>query len=140
MGISNYDISSTVGTLVSQRLVRKLCKKCAKQREFTEDEKKLIQQIGEKYNVKFDLDGKYTYDAVGCKECNNSGYYERTGIFEVLSIQDNIKELLVNGASSIDIRNEALKCGYKPLLIEGINKVLKGITNLDEIDRKLVIY
>lgn len=140
MGVSNYDISSTVGTLVSQRLVRKLCKKCARKREFNNDEKSLIKQIGEKYNVKFDLDGKYTYDAVGCKECNNSGYFERIGIFEVLSIEDNIKELLVNGASSIEIRNEALRTNYKPLIVDGINKVLDGITNLNEIDRKLVIY
>ncbi len=140
MGISNYDISSTVGTLVSQRLIRKLCKKCAKQREFTDEEKKLIEQIGEKYNVKFDLEGKYTYDAVGCKECNNSGYYERTGIFEVLSVQDNIRELIVNDASSIEIRKEALKGSYKPLLVDGINKVINGVTNLSEIDRKLIIY
>lgn len=140
MGVSNYDISSTVGTTVSQRLVRKLCKKCAKKREFTEEEKKLITQIGEKYNTKFDLEGKYTYDAVGCKECNNSGYYERIGIFEILSIEDNIKELLVNGASAIEIRNEALKGSYKPLIVDGINKVLKGITNLNEIDRKLILY
>ena len=77
MGVSNYDIASTVATSVSQRLVRKLCKKCAKKREFNEQEKKLILEIGERYNTKFDLEGKYTYDAVGCKECNNSGYYER---------------------------------------------------------------
>ena len=140
MGISNYDISSTVGTMVSQRLVRKLCKKCAKEREFTAEEKKLIKKIGEKYNVEFNLEGKHTYDAVGCKECNNSGYFERIGIFEVLSIEDNIKELLVNGASSIEIKEEALKGSYKPLLVDGINKVIKGITNLSEIDRKLIIY
>jgi len=140
MGISNYDISSTVGTLVSQRLVRKLCKKCAKEREFTEEEKNLILKIGERYNVKFDLEGKYTYDAVGCKECNNSGYYERIGIFEVLLMEDNIKELLVNGASAIEVRNEALKGTYKPLVVDGINKVLNGFTNLNEIDKKLVIY
>lgn len=140
MGISNYDISSTVGTMVSQRLVRKLCKKCAKEREFTAEEKKLIKKIGEKYNVEFNLEGKHTYDAVGCKECNNSGYFERIGIFEVLSIEDNIKELLVNGASSIEIKEEALKGSYKPLLVDGINKVINGITNLSEIDRKLIIY
>jgi len=139
MGISNYDISSTIGTLVSQRLVRKLCKKCAKQREFTEEEKNLILQIGEKYNVKFDLEGKYTYDAVGCKDCNSSGYYERTGIFEILSLDDNIKELIVNGASAIEIRNEALKNNYKPLVVDGIRKVLEGKTNLNEIDKKLII-
>ena len=140
MGVSNYDIASTVATSVSQRLVRKLCKKCAKQREFTEEEKKLILEIGERYNTKFDLEGKYTYDAVGCKECNHSGYYERIGIFEILLIEDKIKELLVNGASAIEIRNEALKGSYKPLVVDGINKVLNGITNLNEIDRKLIIY
>ena len=50
------------------------------------------------------------------------------------------KELLVNGASAIEIRNEALKGTYKPLVVDGINKVLDGITNLNEIDRKLIIY
>ncbi len=140
MGVSNYDISSTVGTSVSQRLVRKLCKKCARQREFTEEEKTVINNIGAKYNVKFDLEGKYTYDAVGCNECNNSGYYERTGIFEILSIDDNIRELIVKDASTIEIRNEALKGTYKPLLVDGINKVLDGTTNLAEIDRKLIIF
>ena len=140
MGISNYDISSTVGTLVSQRLVRKLCKKCAKQREFTEEEKSIIKKIGKKYDVDFDLHDKFTYDAVGCKECNNSGYYDRIGIYEVLSIDDNIKELLVNGASSIEVKKEALKGTYKPLIVDGINKVIDGKTNLKEIDKKLIIY
>ena len=140
MGISNYDISSTVGTLVSQRLVRRLCKKCAKEREFTQEEKDTIKRIGDKYNVAFDIEGKHTYDAVGCKECNNSGYYERIGVFEILSIEDNIKELIVNGASSIEIRNEAMKGSYKPLLVDGINKVIKGETDLNEIDKKLIIY
>ena len=68
---------------------------------------KEIKQISEKYGVEFDLKDKYTYDAVGCKECNNSGYFERTGIFEVLNMEDNIRELIVNGASSIEIKNEA---------------------------------
>ena len=140
MGISNYDISSTVGTTVSQRLVRKICKKCAKQRKFTEEEKNIILQIGKKYNFDFNLEGKFTYDVVGCKECNNSGYYGRIGIYEVLNIEDNIKELIVNGASSIEVREEALKGAYKPLLIDGISKVINGITTLEEINKKLIIY
>ena len=140
MGISNYDISSTVGTTVSQRLVRRLCKKCAKKRDFTEEEKNIIGKVGERYHTKFNLDGKFTYDAVGCKECNNTGYYERIGIFEVLNINDDIKELIVNGASSIEIREEALKGDYNPLIVDGINKVISGETNLHELDRKLIIY
>ena len=140
MGISDYDISSTVGTLVSQRLVRKLCKKCAREREFTDEERRVITKIGEKYNVDFNKESKKTYDAVGCKECNNSGYYERIGMFEVLTIEENIKELIVYGASTIQIKNEALKGSYKPLLVDGIKKVINGVTNLNEIDRKLIIY
>ena len=139
MGISNYDISSTVGTTVSQRLVRKICKKCAKQREFNQEEKDIIMQIGKKYNVDFELDGKFTYDAVGCKECNNSGYYDRIGIFEVLNINEDIKELIVNGASSIEIREKALEGSYKPLLIDGIDKVVNGITTLEEIDKQFIM-
>ena len=138
MGVSNYDISSTVGTSVSQRLVRKVCKKCARKREF--NDKETIKRISEKYNVEFDLTDKYTYDTVGCKECNNSGYYDRIGIFEVLSLDDNIKELIVNGASSIEIRKEALKENFKPLVVDGIKKVIDGITTLDELDRKIILY
>jgi len=76
----------------------------------------------------------------GCKECNNSGYYERIGIFEVLSINDEIKELIVNGESSIQIKNKAYENDYRPLVVDGIKKVINGITNLDEIDRNLIIY
>ena len=76
----------------------------------------------------------------GCKECNNLGYYERIGIFEVLIIEDEIKELIVNGGSSIEIKEKAMEQGYRPLVIDGINKVLKGITTLEEIDRNLIIF
>jgi len=140
MGVSNYDIASSLATIVSQRLVRRVCPKCAKQRPFTDEEKDIIKTIGERYNIKFDMEGKYTYDAVGCKHCNNSGYYERIGIFEILNMSDELKDLVVNGASNIDIRNTAFKYGYEPLIIDGMRKVLEGITTLEEVNKKLVIY
>ncbi len=139
LGISNYDIASTVASAVSQRLVRKLCPHCKKERNFTDEEKKVIETIGKKYGVDFDTSGK-TYDAIGCKECNQIGYYDRIGIFEILSIEDEIKQLIVDDASSIEIRNEALKHSYKPLVIDGIGKVINGTTNLAEINKKLLIY
>ncbi len=139
MGISDYDISSTLATSISQRLVRKLCPECKKGRDFTKEEKEIIESIGEKYNVDFDLNIK-TYDAVGCKHCNNTGYYDRIGIFEVMDITDEIKTQIVNGKSSMEIRDEALKQGYKPLVVDGINKVLKGLTTLDELNKKLLIF
>ncbi len=140
MGVSNYDISSTVATTVSQRLVRKLCKHCAKERDFNERELEFIHSIEEKANVKFNLEGKKTYDAVGCKECNNIGYFERIGIFEVLVFDEKIRELVADGASTLQIKEQAMKGSYRPLVVDGIAKVLTGETNLDEINRKLRIY
>ena len=140
MGVSNYDISSTLATSVSQRLIRKLCPNCMRERDYTNEEKEIINRIGEKYNVKFNLEGKKTYDAVGCKKCNNTGYYGRIGMFEVLILNDAIRALIANNESAMKIREEALKNGYTPLVIDGINKVIEGISNLEEINNKLAIY
>ena len=71
MGLSDYDISSTLATVISQRLVRRLCTKCRKERPFNSEEKKIITTLGKKYGVEFDITGK-TYEAVGCKHCNNT--------------------------------------------------------------------
>ena len=140
MGISNYDIASILATSVSQRLVRRICPHCAVERDFNEKETEVINKIGEKYGIKFDLANKKTYDAVGCKFCNQSGYLDRIGIFEVLNVTDEIKDLISRDESSMEIRKAALKLGYKPLIIDGIYKVLNGVTTLDEINNKLIIY
>ena len=140
MGVSNFDISSTLATSVSERLVRRLCPECRKERAFTDEEKNIINKIGEKYNIKFSLQGKKTYDAVGCKHCNNTGYYGRIGIFEVMKMEDNLRALIVNNASTVEIREKALENGYVPLVVDGVNKVLEGITNLQELNNKLAIY
>ena len=140
MGVSNYDISSTLATSVSQRLVRRLCPNCSKERDFTTEEKEFIKKVGERYNVKFDLNGKKTYDACGCKKCNNTGYLGRIGIFEILILNDEIRSLIVDNKSAIDIRNAALASGYLPLIIDGINKVINGTTNMQELNNKLALY
>ncbi len=140
MGISNYDIASILATSVSQRLVRRVCKHCAKERDFNEKEIEIITKISEKYNMNFDLKGKKTYETVGCKYCNQSGYLDRIGIFEVLNINDELKELISKDCSSMEIRKKALESGYKPLVVDGIKKVIDGVTTLDEINNKLIIY
>ena len=140
MGISNYDISSTLATTVSQRLVRRVCPQCREERDFTEEEKEIITKIGEKYGVKYDLEGKKTYRAIGCKHCNNIGYYDRIGVFEILILNEEIRELIAADSSTLKIKAEALKTGYKPLVIDGINKVLQGITTLEELNRKISIF
>lgn len=140
IGISDYDISSTLATAISQRLVRKICPNCRKERPFNDQEKKIITSIGEKYGIKYDLDNAVTYDAVGCAKCNHSGYAGRIACFEILNLDKETKELIMNGASSIEIRKCALKGTYRPLLVDGINKVVKGITTLDELNRKLRVF
>lgn len=140
IGISDYDISSTLATAISQRLVRKICPNCRKERPFNDQEKKIITSIGEKYGIKYDLDNAVTYDAVGCAKCNHSGYAGRIACFEILNLDEETKELIMNGASSIEIRKCALKGTYRPLLVDGINKVVKGITTLDELNRKLRVF
>lgn len=141
IGVSNYDIASTLATSISQRLIRKICPECKKERPYTDEEKSRIMQISDKYHMNIkNLEKLKTYDAIGCKYCNDTGYYDRIGIFEVLDLTDEIKELIVNGASSIEIRNKALEGNYRPLIVDGINKVLKGYTTLDELNRKLLIF
>lgn len=140
IGISNYDISSTLATIISQRLVRKLCPKCAEKREFSDKEKEIIKKYCDKYDVKIDLKDKYTYIPKGCPECNNTGYFDRIGIFETLVLTDDLKELIVNGASTLEIKTQALKDGYKPLAMDGIFKVLDGITTLEEVNKKIILY
>ena len=140
MDVSNYDISSTLATSISQRLVRKLCPHCRRERDMTEDEKQIIQRIGNKYNVEFNLENAKTYDAIGCEKCNNSGYFDRIAIYETLLISENLKELIVRNASSIELREEALKEGYKPLIVEGLRRVLDGTTTLEELNSKLLFY
>ena len=140
MGVSNYDIASTLATSISQRLVRKICPHCARKKEFNEEEKQIMNNIAQKYNVNLDFEGKTTYEAIGCEKCNNTGYYDRIAIYEVLIVDDDIKQLIINNASSIEIRNEALKKNYKPLVVDGLYKVLDGITTLEEINNKLLIY
>ena len=140
MGVSNYDIASTLATSVSQRLVRRLCPNCKREREYTEQEKAVLESIIKKYNLPIDLAGKTTYEAVGCPKCNNTGYYDRIAVFEVLILTDALREMIVNNSSTIEIREQAMKEGYEPLVIDGIKKVINGTTTLEELNKKLLIY
>ncbi len=140
LGISNYDIGSTLGLSVSQRLVRRICPKCAHEREFTKDEIEIINKIGEKYNVKFDLSNKKTFTSVGCEHCDHTGFYGRVAVFELLDMTEDLREMVINDESTIEIRKKAIELGYKPLVVDGIQKVIDGITTLQELNKKLLIY
>ncbi len=140
IGVSDYDIASTLSTAVSQRLVRRICPKCRREREFTEEEKNIMSNILEKYEEHVDLSKFKTYDSIGCEHCNGTGFYDRIGIFEFLDVTDEIKELIVSGASSMAIRKKALEENYRPLIVDGINKVLRGETTLEELNKKLLFF
>ena len=141
MGISDYDVSATLVTTISQRLVRTLCDKCKKPHVLTDDEKKYIEKVTKLTGVEYDLEKEYnTYEPVGCDYCNNTGYYERIGLFEVLCIDDYLRYMISEGFSIIDIKKYAIEnTEYKPLICDGINKVLSGLTTIDELKRKITI-
>lgn len=140
MGISDYDVSATLVTTISQRLVRRLCEKCKKPHVFTEDEIKYIDRVTKYTGQKFDLENATIFEPVGCKYCDDIGYYERIGLFEVLCFDDYLKDMIADGKSSIDIRKYAIEnTEYKPLVVDGINKVLSGITTINELKRKITV-
>ena len=140
LGISDYDIASTLATAVSQRLVRRVCPKCAQKREFTEDEKNKINNYAKKYNMEFDFKDKYTYDVIGCKECNMTGYSGRIAIIEILTLTDKIKELIMDGKSTFEIRKAALEEGFLPFEMDGIKKVVDGKITLQELNNKKLLF
>lgn len=140
MGISDYDISSTLATAISQRLIRTVCQKCAKKREFTDSEKKIITDLMKKYGETPDFKGKFTYEVHGCPECNNTGFKGRIAAFEILEISEEIRGIIADGGSSLSVRNVALEQGYRPLHIDALNKVINGMVTLDEVNKKLAIF
>ncbi|MDO4283329.1 MAG: ATPase, T2SS/T4P/T4SS family [Clostridia bacterium] len=140
MGISDYDVSATLITSISQRLVRRLCNNCKKVHEFTEEELKYIEKVSRLTGIKFDIKSQMIYEAVGCPICNHTGYFDRIALFEVLCLDEYLKDMISEGKSSIDIRKYAIEnTDYKPLVVDGIRKVLNGITTIDELKRNIPI-
>ena len=137
LGISSYDIGSVLATSIAQRLVRRVCPNCAKERPFNEQEIEEFKSIGKRHNVDFNLEGKHTYEIVGCEKCNFTGFFGRIAANEVLIVNDEIKDLIIQDALITDIRNAAIRNGYRPLVIDAFNKVLEGHTVISEVKKKL---
>lgn len=140
LGISTYDISSTLVTSISQRLIRRLCEKCKRHHVLTEDEHKYISRIEKSTGEKFEIDETKLFEPVGCQYCNGIGYYERIGAFEILCVTDELKDMISEGASTIEIRKYAIEnTPYRPLIADAIRKVLQGVTTIDELKRKIIV-
>lgn len=136
LGLSNYDISGTINTVVSQRLVRRFCD-CAEEREFTPEEKNIINKVSEKYNLKIDVDSAKTFSPVGCDKCNNTGFYDRTAIYEIIDFSDVVRDMINSDTSIIEIRKQLLREGFEPIQVDAIRKIVNGTTSFSEVTKKI---
>ncbi len=127
MGVPNYLMAGSLICVVAQRLARKLCTYCRKEQPITDIEKKLI---GPKY-AKVDK----LFKAVGCEKCGEAGYKGRVVICELLPFDRDLDELVVRGASKKEMLEYVLKAGFIPMIEDGIQKVVAGITDLKELMR-----
>ena len=124
LGVEPFLIASSLEGVIAQRLVRKICEHCKE--PYTPDEEEL-KELGLR-------GGDYVfYRGRGCENCLGTGYRGRTGIFEVLELNDTLKKLINNTQDANVIRNEARKFGFKTMLEDGIEKILKGITTSSEV-------
>ncbi|RUM49375.1 MAG: type II/IV secretion system protein [Hydrogenothermus sp.] len=128
MGIESYLIGDSLLLVVSQRLAKKICSNCKEEYTPSKKEKVIIEEAG--FEVPQNL-----FKGRGCKVCNFTGYKGRTGIHEVLRVSEEIRELLVENASTEEIRKQALKEGLKTLRQDAVYKAIKGITTIDEVER-----
>jgi type IV pilus assembly protein PilB len=127
MGIEPFLSASAIIAVVAQRLVRQLCTYCKKRTMLSVSS---LEKAG--FNVAFDLEA---YEPVGCGRCGTSGYKGRTGLYEVMMISDEIRDLTVDRASAEDIRKIAVAQGMRPLRSDGFEKVKNGITSIAEVAR-----
>ncbi len=140
MGIDSFLISSTLVLVEAQRLVRKICPNCKEAYEVPID--KVIQlgatekMIEELATVNVRQGQKYVtlYRGKGCKNCNN-GYKGRVGIYEIMEVTDEIRELILNNAPDSEIRKVAIKNGMRTLRGSALYKMLTGVTTIEEVLR-----
>ncbi len=129
MGIEPYLIASTVNAFLSQRLVRVLCEYCKKPIYLDKD---IL--IHEGINPEL-FKERQVYKAIGCSKCQNTGYHGRIGIFEMIKVDESIRKMIVSRKDASYIRDACVRNGMKTMLDDGIEKVLEGITTIDEVLR-----
>ncbi len=138
MGIEPFLIASTVNVIVAQRLVRKICSQCVESAmisgELLGDVKKAF-NLSQYITVDGPMDEVRFYKGKGCKICNNTGYMGRTGIFEVMSITEEIKQLIMKKADASKIKTQAQKQGMTTMYEDGLKKALRGATTIEEVMR-----
>jgi type IV pilus assembly protein PilB len=127
LGLPPPTIAASVGTIIAQRLARRLCQVCAE--KGTSFSQTLLTRFG--------LAESEVWQAKGCTECDGTGYHGRVGLFSLLEVSDEVRERIRGGAGESQIEQAATTNGYRSLLEAGLELVRKGITSLDEIERTL---
>jgi type IV pilus assembly protein PilB len=133
LGIEPFLITATVEAIISQRLIRKICEDCKTSFEPTEVQ---LMELGLTAD---DIKGKKFYYGRGCKKCNNTGYRGRTGIFEIMPFNDEIRDLIMNQASTNVLRAAGQRAGMKLLRENGLATIYDGITTIDEVVKETVM-
>lgn len=129
MGIEPFLVSSSVILILAQRLARKVCQQCK------EEERVPVQAL---VKIGFSEEEAKTvkcYRGKGCPTCNNSGYKGRIALYEVMPIGDEVRELILEGASANEIKKAAIRLGMKTLRMSGLSKVKDGVTSMEEVLR-----
>jgi type IV pilus assembly protein PilB len=133
MGVEPFLITATLEAIQAQRLVRKVCQACKTPYEPTRD------QLMELNLTPEQLGGGKFYYGEGCDKCNNLGFKGRTGIYELMLIDDDIRDMISRGASNDQIRGYTRKIGIKGLREAGVEALLNGVTTLEEVVRETIV-
>lgn len=133
MGIEPFLVATSVNLIAAQRLVRRVCAQCKEPMQITPQ---ALQDAG--YTPE---EAKTTtiYHGRGCGTCNNTGYKGRVALYEVMEVTDELKELILVGASALELKKKALEGGMITLRKSGLLKVAAGMTTLEEVVRETVL-
>lgn len=127
MGVERYMLADSVVGVIAQRLVRKLCPYCRKKRLASADEKQIM-HLPEEEAVEI-------YEPAGCNLCNDTGYYGRKGIFEIMEVNEELQRLIAEGSDSKNLIHAAKRNGMRTLRENGVRDVLAGITSIEELQK-----
>ena len=130
MGVEDYLLTSTLNGVAAQRLVRTLCPHCRRREPALPE---LVQQLGlERYSA----DPEITlYRPQGCEKCNDTGFFGRTGVVEILEVNDEIRRLILQHAEAGELRRAAIASGMQSMYEDGMRKALAGVTTVEEVLR-----
>lgn len=135
MEVEPFLIASTVNVVIAQRLVRTICEQCKEEKELTDIEINALSGLVPENIIAELREKRIVYAGKGCSACNNSGYWGRVGIFEVLLVSPNIKKLIMMQRPSDEIKKAAQEEGMTTIIEDGFQKVLNGITTIEEVFR-----